>query len=149
MKGKKMATIHKVEEFMDKKFVSLHADLDVYQAIDIFLDKVVTSSVVVNDHMQVVGILSEKDCLKLMTKGSYYQLPSGKVADFMTKDVYCIPGYTDIFKIADIFIHHSFRRLIVTDEDNKVIGQITRRDMLRIIKQFKKEEKEKKIAPIM
>jgi predicted transcriptional regulator len=67
----------------------------------------------------------------------------------MTKDVYCIPGYTDIFKIADIFIHHNFRRLIVTDEDNKVIGQITRRDMLRIIKQLKKEEKEKKIAPIM
>ena len=144
-----MATIHKVEEFMDKKFVSLHAEWDVYKAIDIFLEKVVTSSVVVNDHMQVVGILSEKDCLKLMTKGSYYQLPSGKVADFMTEEVYCIPGYTDIFKVADIFIHHSFRRLIVTDEDNKVIGQITRRDMLRIIKQLKKEEKEKKIAPIL
>lgn len=144
-----MASIHKVEEFMDKKFVSLHADWDVLKAIDIFLDKAVTSSVVVNDNMQVVGILSEKDCLKLMTKGSYYQLPGGKVSDFMTKDVYCIPQYTDIFKAADIFIHHNFRRLVVTDEDKKVIGQITRRDMLRIIKQLKEEEKDKKIAPIL
>ncbi len=144
-----MATIHKVEEFMDKKFVSLHAEWDVLKAIDIFLEKAVTSSVVVNDNMQVVGILSEKDCLKLMTKGSYYQLPGGKVSDFMTTDVYCIPGYTDIFKVADIFIHHNFRRLIITDEDNKIIGQITRRDMLRIIKHLKKEEKEKKIAPIL
>jgi predicted transcriptional regulator len=99
--------------------------------------------------MQVVGILSEKDCLKLMTKGSYYQLPGGKVSDFMTTDVYCVPPYTDVFKVADIFIRHIFRRLIITDEDNKVIGQITRRDMLRTIKQLKAEEKEKKIAPIL
>ena len=144
-----MGTIHKVEEFMDKKFVSLHADWDVLKAIDIFLEKAVTSSVVVNDNMQVVGILSEKDCLKLMTKGSYYQLPGGKVSDFMTKDVFCVPPYTDIFKVADIFLHHNFRRLIITDEDKKVIGQITRRDMLRIIKQLKKELREKKIAPIL
>lgn len=144
-----MASIHKVEEFMDKKFVSLHAEWDVLKAIDIFLEKAVTSSVVVNDNMQVVGILSEKDCLKLMTKGSYYQLPGGKVSEFMTKDVYCIPPYTDIFKVADIFINNNFRRLIITDEDNKIVGQITRRDMLRTIKQLKKEEKEKKIAPIL
>lgn len=144
-----MATIHKVEEFMDKKFVSLHADWDVLKAIDIFLEKGVTSAVVVNDNMQVIGILSEKDCLNLMTKDSYYQNPHGKVADFMTKDVYCVPPYTDIFKVADIFLSHNFRRLIMTDEDNRVVGQITRRDMLRIIKQLKKEEKEKKVAPIM
>lgn len=144
-----MATINKVEEFMDKKFVSLYAEWDVYKAIDIFLEKEVTSSVVVNENMQVVGILSEKDCLKLLTKESYYQLPSGKVSDFMTKDVYCVPPYTDIFNVADIFIHQNFRRLIITDEDNKVVGQITRRDMLRIIKQLKLEEKDKKIAPIL
>lgn len=144
-----MSTIHKVEEFMDKKFVTLHADWDVYKAIDIFLDKAITSAVVVDGNDRVVGILSEKDCLKLLTKGSYYQLPGGKVADFMTRDVFCSPPYTDIFKVADIFMTHNFRRLIITDEDNRVIGQITRRDMLRIIKQLKKEEKEKKIAPIL
>jgi predicted transcriptional regulator len=144
-----MATIHKVEEFMDKKFVTLHADYDVYKAIDIFLEKGVTSSVVVDDNDKVVGILSEKDCLKLMTKGSYYQLPSAKVGDFMTKDVFCAPPYTDVFKVADIFINNNFRRLIITDEDSRVIGQITRHDMLRTIKQLKKEEKEKKIAPIL
>lgn len=144
-----MSSIHKVEEFMDKKFVSLHADLDVYQAIDIFLDRAVTSAVVVDNNEKVVGILSEKDCLQLLTKGSYYQLPGGKVEDFMTKDVFCAPPYTDIFKVADIFMNHSFRRLIITDEDNRVIGQITRRDMLRTIKLLKKEEKGKKIAPIL
>lgn len=144
-----MSEIHKVEEFMDKKFVTLHAEWDVYKAIDILLDRGVTSAVVVDSADHVVGILSEKDCLQLMTKGSYYQLPSGKVADFMTKKVHCAPPYTDIFKVADIFITHSFRRLVITDEDNRIIGQITRRDMLRIIKHLRKEQKEKKIAPIL
>jgi len=144
-----MSEIHKVEEFMDKKFVTLHAEWDVYKAIDILLDRAVTSAVVVDDTDHIVGILSEKDCLKLLTKGSYYQLPGGKVADYMTRDVFCAPPYTNIFKVADIFLTHNFRRLVITDEDNRVIGQITRRDMLRIIKQLRQEQKEKKIAPIL
>ncbi len=135
---------------MDKTFVILSPDMDVYQAIDTFLKEGVTSAVVADENKKCVGILSEKDCLKLLAGGSYHQLPGGKVKDFMTTEVYCIPPYTDIFKVADIFLHNYFRRLVITNEDNMVLGQITRRDMLRIIKKLHKGDgKEKKIAPIM
>ena len=146
-----MSEIYKVEDYMDKTFLKLKPEMDVYQAIDAFLDEGVTSAAVVDEKNKIVGILSEKDCLHLLTRGSYYELPGGRVKDFMSTNVYCIPPHTDVFKVADIFLHHYFRRLIITDEDDRVLGQITRRDLLRIIKKIHatQSEKGKKIAPIL
>lgn len=146
-----MSNIPIVRDFMDKNFVKLHEDMDLYKAIDILLDKGITSAVVVDDRGQICGILSEKDCMTLLIKGEYHTLPSGKVSEFMTAHVVTIPDNTDIFTVADMFLKHFFRRLVVADEENRMIGQITRRDLLRVIKKFKTQEKtkEKKIAPIM
>lgn len=140
-----------VQDFMDKTFVTLQKDMDVYKAIDILLTKGLTSAVVTDDEMKIIGILSEKDCLTLLTKGEYHSLPSGKVSDFMSEYVVTIPPNTDIFSVADMFLKHFFRRLVVADEDGKMVGQITRRDLLKIIKAFKGQQKEKgkKIAPIL
>ncbi|HGY54136.1 MAG TPA: CBS domain-containing protein [Caldithrix abyssi] len=146
-----MEELPKVNEFMDKTFITLRPDMDVYKAIDILLDKGVTSAVVTDDNNKIVGILSEKDVLILLTKDHYHQLPSGRVSDFMTKEVVTIPANTDIFTVAHMCFSHFFRRLVVADEEGRMVGQITRRDLLRVIKQFKKEEKRapKKVAPIL
>lgn len=145
-----MAEIYKVRDYMDKTFLTLSAEMDVYHAIDLLLEEGQTSAVVCDEHKKIVGILSEKDCLKLLTGGSYYQMPGGKVKDYMTSDVFCIPAYTDIFEVADMFLKHYFRRIVIKDESDKILGQITRRDLLRIIKELHlREEKDPKIAPIM
>lgn len=145
-----MAEIYKVQDYMDKTFLTLSAEMDVYNAIDLLLDKNQTSAVVCDENRKVVGILSEKDCLKLLTGGSYYQMPGGKVKDFMTSDVFCVPAYTDIFEVADMFLKNYFRRIVIKDEDEKILGQITRRDLLRIIKELHlKQDKDPKVAPIM
>ncbi|HID37985.1 MAG TPA: CBS domain-containing protein [Calditrichaeota bacterium] len=147
-----MEDLPKVKEFMDKTFITLRPDMDVYKAIDILLDKGVTSAAVTEEDNKIVGILSEKDVLILLTKDHYHQLPSGRVFDFMTKEVVTTLPDTDIFTVAHMCFSHFFRRLIVADKDGRMVGQITRRDLLRVIKQFKKEEtskKSKKVAPIL
>ncbi|KAA3617073.1 MAG: CBS domain-containing protein [Calditrichaeota bacterium] len=144
-----MPKIPQISEFMDKTFVTLSPDMDVYKAIDVLLDRGVTSAVVVDPYDRIVGILSEKDCLTVLTKGVYHVLPSAKVSDIMTTKVVTTSADTDVFQVADIFLKHFFRRLVIADEDNKMIGQITRRDLLRVIRQWKKESKDTKKAPIM
>jgi len=135
---------------MDKSFLKLEADMDVYTAVDLLLEKGQTSAAVVDENKKIVGILSEKDCLKLLTGGSYYQLPGGKVRDFMTKEVFCVSPSTDIFKVADMFLNNFFRRIIIKDERGCIMGQVTRRDLLRIIEELHlKQEKETKVAPIL
>jgi len=137
-----------ISDVMDKTFVTLKEDMDVYKAIDILLNKSITSAVVVDDFDRIVGILSEKDCLNLLTRGAYHGLPSARVSDFMTKKVVTSKASIDIFEAANIFMKHFFRRLVIADEDNKMIGQITRRDLLKIIRKLKKQQATKK-APIL
>jgi predicted transcriptional regulator len=86
--------------------------------------------------------------MTILREGGYHQLPSGMVSDYMTSDVITITPETDVFEAADQFLKHYFRRLVVADENNHLLGQITRRDLLRVIKKVRKEEK-KKIAPIL
>ena len=54
----------------------------------------------------------------------------------MTERPVTIYADLDIFTVADKFIHSTFRRLLVVDEDNRLIGQITRRDLLRAIQKM-------------
>ncbi len=125
-----------VSEFMDKSFITLKPEMDVYKAIEILLDKKITGAAVVDDKGNLVGVLSEKDCLKTLVYGVYDNLPGGKVEDYMTKEVVTIPPHLDIVSVASKFMEFTFRRLLVV-EGTKLVGQITRRDLLRAIRKMK------------
>ena len=126
----------RVRDFMDKSFITLTPEMDVYRAIDIMLKGGITGAAVVDAKEPLVGVLSEKDCLRTLVHDAYSLLPSGKVSDFMTERPVTIYADLDIFTVADKFIHSTFRRLLVVDEDNRLIGQITRRDLLRAIQKM-------------
>jgi CBS domain-containing protein len=126
----------RVRDFMDKSFITLTPEMDVYRAIDIMLKGGITGAAVVDAKEHLVGVLSEKDCLRTLVHDAYSLLPSGKVSDFMTERPVTIYADLDIFTVADKFIHSTFRRLLVVDEDNRLIGQITRRDLLRAIQKM-------------
>lgn len=128
-----------VSEFMDKSFITLKPDMDVYKAIQILLDGKITGAGVVDDKENLVGILSEKDCLRTLVHGAYSNLPSAKVSDYMTKNPFTIHPDLDVFTVADIFLNKTFRRLLVVKE-GKLVGQITRRDLLRAIQKIKLTE---------
>jgi len=126
----------RVRDFMDKSFITLTPEMDVYRAIDIMLKGGITGAAVVDAKEHLVGVLSEKDCLRTLVYDAYSLLPSGKVSDFMTERPVTIYADLDIFTVADKFINSTFRRLLVVDEDDRLIGQITRRDLLRAIQKM-------------
>ncbi len=129
-----------VRDYMDKKFTTLHPDTDIHDAIQILLDQRITGAPVVDKKENLVGILSEKDCLRTIAHGAYSEVPvGGKVEDYMTKKVDTIHPDLDIFTVADRFLNCSYRRLLVV-EDKKLVGQITRRDLLRAIQKVKINE---------
>lgn len=126
----------KVRDFMDTSFITLTPEMDVYRAIDIMLKGGITGAAVVNQKERLVGVLSEKDCLHTMVQGAYSSLPSANVSDFMSKDPETIHADLDVFSVADMFLNRTYRRLLVVDEEKKLIGQITRRDLLRVIQKL-------------
>jgi len=130
-----VAVMPHVRDCMDKSFITLTPDMDVYSAIDIMLKGGITGAAVVDQKERLVGVLSEKDCLQTLVHGAYSVLPSAKVADYMTATVDTIHPDLDIFTVADKFLHCTYRRLLVVEE-GRLVGQITRRDLLRVIQQL-------------
>ena len=70
--------------------------------------------------------------LKLLAKGSDAQIARGPVFQFMTTEVRAIPPEMDIYFAAGLFLKHEFRRFLVVS-DGKLVGAITRFDILRAI----------------
>ena len=122
-----------VRDHMDKHVPTLHPDTDILDAVGFLLEKHVTGAPVVDDAGRLVGILTEKDCLRLVTVGVDGDLPQGSVATFMSPDPQTIPPSMDVYFAAGIFLKRTFRRLLVV-EDGKLVGAITRFDILRVIR---------------
>jgi len=122
-----------VREFMDKYVDTLSPETDIWDAVDFLLEKRVTGAPVADSKGKLVGILTESDCLKLLTLGGAdHEAPKGKVKDFMTSAVESIPPTMDIYYVAGLFLTKNFRRLPVV-EDGRVVGAITQFDILRAV----------------
>ncbi len=111
---------------------TLAAETDIYEAAASLIERGVSGAPVVDDTGALVGILSEKDCLKVLAKGAGHQPAQGTVAEFMVTEVETVPPSMDIYFAAGIFLAKPFRRLPVMEGD-RLVGQISRRDVLRAI----------------
>jgi CBS domain-containing protein len=122
-----------VREFMDKFVDTLSPETDIMEAVDFLLEKRVTGALVANSRGELAGILTESDCLKLLTLGGGdHEAPKGKVKDFMTSQVETIPPTMDIYYVAGLFMTKNFRRFPVV-EDGRIVGAITQFDVLRAV----------------
>ena len=127
----------KVRDYMTTHLIVFHPETDLFEAIDTLLSNSISGAPVVNSKDELLGMLSELDCLKNIVSGSYYDYESlgGNVAEFMTTSVETIGPDTDILTIGDRFINDGRRRFPVV-EDGKLIGQISRKDILRAVRDF-------------
>ena len=115
---------------MTTRLITLSKDMDVYFAIGVLLKNRISGARVTDSNHHLVGILSEKDCLRIFAYGSFYDMPGVPVSKFMTDVVLTVIPNSDLFSVGDIFLKHNFRRMPVV-EGKKLVGQISRRDVLR------------------
>jgi CBS domain-containing protein len=129
-----VAYLPTVREYMDRYVQTISPDLDIIEAVDFLLEKRITGAIVANSKGEVVGMLTEYDCLRLLTHGDAQgEVPAGKVKDFMNAEVQSIPPTVDIYYCAGLFMNVSFRRFPVV-EKGRLVGAITRFDLLRAVR---------------
>ncbi|HHH50302.1 MAG TPA: CBS domain-containing protein [Saprospiraceae bacterium] len=123
-----------VTKYMATKLIKFTPETDILLAIKSILKNNISGAPVLSRGGELVGILSEKDCLKLILEGLYDNLPGrkGTVADYMSTTVKTIGADKTVVDAAYIFMHSNYRRLPVVDK-GKLVGQISRRDILRAI----------------
>lgn len=117
-------------DIMTRKLIILSPEMDIYEAINILIKKGISGAPVVDGEGNLMGILSEYDCLKVVTAGAYEGFPEGKVADYMTCPATTIKPGANLFDVVAQFMKNPIRRIPVMDEKGQLLGQISRRDVL-------------------
>jgi len=117
------------KDIMTKEIITLKETATAKDAIHLILDKRISGIPVVKNDMTLIGIITEKDLLQCCFFDSGDEV---KLTDIMTTDVFTMNEDTDLFEINDFFMNHNYKRLPIV-KDNKLIGIISRKDMLRYI----------------
>ena len=121
-----------VKDYMSGKLITFSPDTDVLDAVHQLLQHRIAGAPVVDDHGNLVGMLSEFDCMKVVLTAAYHQQPGGPVEDLMVRDVETVHADMSVIDLAQLFMKSRFRRYPVL-KDNRLVGQISRRDVLRAL----------------
>lgn len=124
-----------VTDYMTRKLITFHLDTPIMEVVNTLLDNKITGAPVLNEQRDVVGLIDDKDCLKVLFDGAYHNLPieNRTVANYMSNVMRTVSHTSDIYEVANIFLTTVYKRLLVVDEKGKLLGQISRRDVLRAI----------------
>lgn len=121
---------------MTRQLITFYADTPLFQAIKVFSEHPVSGAPVVDEAGYLVGVMSEVDCLRgILNKTYHKEEVGGTVGEFMTTKVDTVDGNTDIIAVAEQFIQRGRRRIPVVEE-GKLIGQVSRKDILRAVHDF-------------
>ncbi len=117
-------------DIMVTRLVTLSPDMDVFDAISLLLKHQISGAPVVDDENRFLGVFSERCSMSVLVKAAYEQLPTTELRAFIDTEAMTIDEETDFLSIAQIFQNTHFRRLPVL-RNGKLVGQISRRDVLR------------------
>ena len=124
-----------VKDYMARHLVTLHPDDEVVRAVYTLIEHKVAGAPVVDKDGNLVGLLTEKDCMKVVLNASYYSEYVGLVADYMSTEVEVMDAEDSIVDAADRFLNKRYHRYPVM-EDNRLVGQISRADVIRALGDF-------------
>jgi CBS domain-containing protein len=121
----------KAKDIMTTDVLAVARSTDIYRAIRIMVENNVTGLPVVGSDRTLVGVVTEKDVLKLL-----YDVEDrpGKVEDFMTEAVVAFDQEADIGAVADGLAANHFRRVPILQE-GRLVGIISRKDVIKHIKE--------------
>ena len=121
--------LFKIKTIMIRDIHYVSADTPIYDAIKLLVTKNITGLPVVADDMSLVGIVSEKDMLKLLYDPDIEYL---KVSDFMTHKVVSFDENDDMLYVCNALINNHFRRVPILSK-GKLVGIVSRSDIINYI----------------
>ncbi len=118
-----------VSDLMDTRPLTISPDIGVITALRQILARGLSAAPVVDSEGQLIGILSEADCIRGTLMGGYFEQVGELVSAQMTRDVCTVTPQTDLVSAAQL-MHENKRRLLPVVEQGKVAGLLTRTAVL-------------------
>ncbi|EDP70995.1 CBS domain protein, putative [Flavobacteriales bacterium ALC-1] len=134
------STSLKVKDYMTTQLITFKPNQSVQEVVESLIKNKISGGPVVNEKNELVGIISEGDCLKQLSESRYYNMPldHDNVEKRMATNVETIDGNMDVFDAANKFLQSKRRRFPIV-ENGKLVGQISQKDILKAALQLKGE----------
>ena len=128
----------KVKDYMTTNLITFQPDQSVEDVIDSLIKNRISGGPVVNNNNELIGIISEGDCIKQISESRYYNMPmqNKTIEKHMALNVETIDGNMNIFDAASKFIEAKRRRFPIV-ENGKLVGQISQKDVLKAAMKLK------------
>jgi CBS domain-containing protein/anti-sigma regulatory factor (Ser/Thr protein kinase) len=116
----------KVSEVMTEDIKVVSPDLKMEEVLELFRKARITGAPVIQDGV-MVGIISMEDLINCLRRGNV----SAPVSEFMSTTVLTLKVYEPVIEALKIFTETHLGRLPVVDENEKLVGMITKGDITR------------------
>lgn len=147
---------YKAKDFMEKYVFSVPPEITVHELIRLFVSHNVSAIPVVDGDDTLLGIVSEGDLLYKKVRpyipqhidvlgGTLYYCGYGryeksfkkmlatKASEIMTKETICVRPDTEMSVITTLMVDKHLKTVPVVNERNKLVGMITRHDILTVL----------------
>ena len=121
--------MHETETIMSTDIVSVTPETPITEVVQLLADNDISGVPVVDATGHLLGIVSEKDVLGLV---SSERSASGTAGDHMTTDVITFNQDDDLIAICECLVNNPFRRVPIL-KDGKLVGILSRRDLIKYI----------------
>lgn len=160
-----MGKVYRAKDFMTKYVFTVPPDVTVHELVKLFVAHPVSAIPVVGLDNELLGIVSEGDLLykkvrpyipqyvDVLGASIYYsgygryeksftKLLATKASEIMTKDVRCVTPDTDMDTITALMIDEHLKTIPVVEKPNRLVGIVTRHDILGVIAASEKDAAE-------
>ena len=135
-----------IREIMKSPVISCAPDTSIHDAADLMLEKDIHCLPVVEDGSTLAGIVTESDLMYQLSPQSadspVHHLFTRKrvhkaghtAGEVMTREVIAVHPEDSIEAAVHLLLKHGFGRLPVVDRDNRLVGIVARKDLLRFVR---------------
>ncbi len=122
----------KVSDYMTTNLITFTPNQTIESVMEAIIKHRISGGPVVNEKNELVGVISEGDCIKQISESRYYNMPmqDKTIEKHMAVNVETIDGNMNIFDAANKFLNAKRRRFPIV-ENGKLVGQISQKDVLK------------------
>ncbi|WP_299884014.1 CBS domain-containing protein [uncultured Lacinutrix sp.] len=134
------STPFKVSDYMTRDLITFRATQSIEDVVNTLIKHRISGGPVVNEKNELIGVISEGDCIKQISDSRYYNMPmdDNSIEKHMVTNVETIDGNLNIFDAAKQFLSSKRRRFPIV-KDGKLVGQISQKDILKAAMQLKQQ----------
>ena len=96
------------------------------------VDEELSGVLVTDEQGDLVGVLTERDCIQMAIQAGYFDETGGSVGAYMSTEIETVHSQDSLMDVASRFASSKHRRFPVVD-DGVLKGIISRRDVLRAL----------------